>query len=115
MAAGIYNFTIEQGATFTKAFTWKDDDGNPVNLTGYTARMQCRASIGSTATIFSYTTPSANLSIPTPANGTIALVISATDTSNFPVGGVYDLELVSGATVTRLLQGTISLSGEITR
>lgn len=115
MAAGIYNFTIEQGATFTKAFTWTDDDGNAVDLTGYTARMQCRASVGSTSTIFSYTTPSVNLSIPTPTNGTVVMSISATDTANFPVGGFYDLELVNGAVVTRLLQGTISLSGEITR
>jgi hypothetical protein len=115
MAAGIYNFTIEQGATFTKNFTWLDSNNAAVNLTGWSARIQCRASIGSTATIFSYTTPSANLSIPTPANGTIEMMISATDTSNFPVGGVYDLEMVNGSTVVRLLQGTISLSGEITR
>ena len=55
MAAGIYNFTIEQGATFTKNFTWLDSNNAAVNLTGWSARIQCRASIGSTATIFSYT------------------------------------------------------------
>ena len=42
MAAGLYDITIEQGATFQMNLTWKDSTGSPVNITGYTARMQVR-------------------------------------------------------------------------
>ena len=51
MAAGHYNFTLEQGATLKKQFTYKDSAGNPVNLNSYSARMQIRSSIGSNTTI----------------------------------------------------------------
>jgi len=47
MAAGTLNIVIEQGATFQKKLTWADDidfpaSGNPIDITGYTARMQLR-------------------------------------------------------------------------
>ena len=48
MAAGIYNFTIEQGATFTRIFKYKDSEGNPIQLGEASAlRMQIRESIDS--------------------------------------------------------------------
>ena len=34
MAAGIYNFTIEQGATFTRIFKYKQADGDAFKI-GY--------------------------------------------------------------------------------
>ena len=51
------------------------------------------------------------------AAGTITLTISATDTAalSAPQNGVYDLELVSGSTVTRLVQGTFLVTPEATR
>lgn len=46
---------------------------------------------------------------------TITLVISALDTAAIQwTQGVYDLELVSGAVVTRLLEGTVKVSREVT-
>jgi len=39
MAAGKYSFTIEQGSTVDFEITYKDSNGNPVDLTGYQARM----------------------------------------------------------------------------
>lgn len=42
MSAGIYNFTIEQGTYFKRTFTWKDAQGAPINITGYTPHMQIR-------------------------------------------------------------------------
>jgi hypothetical protein len=52
------------------------------------------------------------------AAGTIAIVISATTTAALaaPFSGVYDLEIVSaGGVVTRLVQGTATVSAEVTR
>ena len=47
MAAGIYNFTLEQGTTFIRIFNYKDSNGNPINLNEATElRMQIRESVG---------------------------------------------------------------------
>lgn len=126
MAAGQYNFAIEQGVTVKKQFTYKDSSGNPVNLgTHYQARMQIRSTIDSPVKIGDFSTSASNgLSIinttgSSPAvSGTIELLIPATSTSlyNFDTA-VYDLEIEQTATntVTRLLQGRIKLSKEVTR
>ena len=42
MAAGNYDFTIEQGATVDFAVQYKDSGSNPVDLSGNQARMQHR-------------------------------------------------------------------------
>jgi len=102
--AGPYDFKIVQGETFTKSMQWTDDDDVPYNLTGYTARMTIRESIGGTE-IVSLTTENGGITI-TPLTGTIALLISETDTTAMDfTTGVYDLEIITGAVVKRLLQG----------
>ena len=42
MTAARYPIRIEQGATWRTVLTVKDDTGQPVDLTGYTGRMQIR-------------------------------------------------------------------------
>jgi hypothetical protein len=51
------------------------------------------------------------------ATGSIRLFISATDTSSLSVcdKAVYDLELYNGAITTRILQGNVIISPEVTR
>lgn len=116
MAAGTYNFIIEKGTTFTRSVTWTDSTGAAINLTGYTARMQGRATMDATTTIFSLTTPATGISIPTPASGTLVITLTDTQTSALPCGGVHDLELISPTgTITRLFQGTFDISNEVTR
>ena len=112
--AGSYNFTIEQGATFNLLMTWKIDNV-PVNLTGYTARLQARVDVEDTETILSLTT-GAGITLGGAA-GTITLDQTATQTALLPTGEyVYDLELQSsGGIVTRLLQGELNISAEVTR
>lgn len=112
--AGSYNFTIEQGATFNLLMTWRIDNV-PVNLTGYTARLQARIDVDETDTILSLTT-GAGITLGGAA-GTISLDQTATQTALLPKGEyVYDLELqTSGGVVTRLLQGELNISAEVTR
>jgi hypothetical protein len=112
--AGAYNFTIEQGATFNLLMTWRIDNV-PVNLTGYTARLQARIDVDETDTILSLTT-GAGITLGGAA-GTISLDQTATQTALLPKGEyVYDLELQSsGGIVTRLLQGELNISAEVTR
>jgi hypothetical protein len=117
MALGnTYNLEIKQGATLSLTATWKDSSGTAVNLTGYTARMQIRSTYDASATILSLTS-SAGITLGGAA-GTIAITASATTTAALtaPWSGVYDLELVSGGgEVTRLLEGTATVSPEVSR
>jgi len=114
MVARIANFVVEQGATFAKSFTWKEG-GVAKNLTGYTARMKARPSITSDTVIIDASTANGKITID-PLLGVIELTISATETAAMTfTTAVYDLELVSGAVVTRLVQGTLTLSREVTR
>jgi hypothetical protein len=121
MSAGVYDFEVEQGATFTRVFTWTTGTTGcsattaPVDLTGYTARMQIRPNVSSTTVIFEANTSNGNIVLGGSA-GTITLTIPAADTATFNFSrAVYDLELTTGVTVTRLLQGTVTLSREVTR
>ena len=116
MTAGILNLTVEQGATFSRVITWRDANEAAINLTGYTARMQARRSIGAGSTFINLTTENGGITLGGAA-GTITLTISATDTAALTEqSGHYDLEVVSaGGVVTRLLQGEITVSKEVTR
>jgi len=115
MPATTYDLLIEQGATFSQVITYKES-GVAVNLTGYTARMQVRATLESASTLVELTTANSRIALGGTA-GTITLTISATDTEALTAGrGVYDLELVSGSgIVTRLLQGVATISRNVTR
>lgn len=115
MAAGIYDITVEQGATFTLSATWKDSTGALVNLTGYSARMQIRETYESEDVILSFTSTGGSIVLGG-ALGTIVVTGSATDTAKIPMTpAVYDLELESGGVVTRLLQGKATITQEVTR
>lgn len=130
MSAGKYNFTIEQGATVDFEIEYKDSNNSPVDLTGYTGRMQIKNNFSSSATVI-YTTLSSSLDpdgtglnfsgssgTKPPTSGSIGIFISATSSSlfNFTTAR-YDLEIYSGSTypiVTRLLEGTVKLSQQVT-
>jgi len=115
-SAGTMHITIEQGATFKPVLTWRDQVGGLIDLTGYIARMHIRNEI--TDTEFLYEATSANTKIILgDAAGTITFDFPASDTALMSFDeAVYDLELESsGGEVTRLLQGDVYLSPEVTR
>lgn len=114
MLAGLLNLIIEQGSTFNLIMTYEDEAGSPINLTGMTARMQLRRQTGSADILLSLTTENGRIVI-TPLDGEIALFIDATDTALLTGSGQYDLELVNGPVVNRLLEGTFKICNEVTR
>lgn len=115
MPAAKYDLLIEQGATFIQEFVWKNSDGTPVDITGSSARMKIRK-FKTDEVLVSLTSPSGGITLDAP-NGRITITISATDTSLLPVCEArYDLEIENqSAFVTRLLQGDVSISAEVTR
>ena len=122
MPAVKHNLYIEQGATFKMSFTWNQaatydptQPGDPIDLTGYTARMQIRKNQQSPTQVDA-----------TDANGKIALggttgritvTLSASDTDGLNTrAALYDLEVQdSTGVVTRLLQGTVTVDPNITQ
>ena len=125
MAAGKYSFVIEQGATFQRELQYKDNLGVPINLTSYSAKMQIRPTPGSNVL---YATLSSSLdadgtglnlnglsgNMPL-TSGSIGVVISAASSSQFLFNEAsYDIELYSGSYVSRILEGRIKLSLEVT-
>ena len=110
-----YDLCVQQGATFRRVITWKQD-GALVNLTGYTARMQIRATAEASTALIELTTENGRIALGGTA-GTITLTISATDTAALTAGrAVYDLELVAAnGTVTNLLGGVVTIPRNITR
>ena len=114
MSENIYNFKINQGEIFSKLITWRDSAGVLINLTGYTARMDLRRKPTDAVSLLSLTTANSRIVLGG-ALGTITLAISATDTAGFTGVYVYDLELVNGSNVKRLLQGQIEIDLEVTK
>lgn len=115
MTAGRYDLTIEQGATLARTITWTDSNGDAVDLTGYTAEAQGRASYE--ATVYAWRiTSSSGITLGGIA-GTIALLMTAATTAALsPHRGVWDLELTApDGTVTRLLEGAYTVRAEATR
>ncbi|MEG8275759.1 hypothetical protein [Streptomyces sp. AHA2] len=109
LAAGIFDLRIEQGATYVQNFTVKDVDD--FSWAGWSARSQIRSApasengellldLGDYLTII---------------GDTIRLAIPAAVTETLTRNGVWDLEMVNGGTVVRLLQGRAVVSLEVTR
>ncbi len=116
MTAGIYNFTIDQGAQYITTIVYEDSNGNPVDLTGYTARMQLREQSSSpNPADLTLTSPSGGIVI-TPLTGTLVITISTAQTSALTARFyVYDLELTLSGEVSRLIQGQITVSAQVTQ
>lgn len=114
MTPGRYNFTCPQGSTFQSTITYKVDDV-PVNLSGYSSRLQVRETHESTDLVVSLV--SGNGLTMGGSAGTIGILISAADTANFITGDhVYDLEIVSPSNiVNRLIEGRFNVTPEVTR
>jgi hypothetical protein len=128
MAAGKYSFIIEQGSTLNFEVQYKDSINTPINLSGYSGKMQIRSGFADSNPT-TYITLSSSLALDgtglnfsgsngsTPlSSGSIGIYISATSSSAFIFDtAYYDLEITSGTVVTRLLEGQVKLSKEVTR
>lgn len=104
------NLSIDQGATFTTVVTLTDNDGNVIDISGYTGAAQMRKHYtSSTAKTFTVQLGG--------ASGTITLSMSANTTANIEAGRyLYDVELtdVSGI-VSRVFEGIVTVNPNITR
>lgn len=111
-------FVIYQGATFRRRLTWTGPAPTytPIDLTGCTARMHIRAKLEDADPLLVLTTENGRITLGGTA-GTVDLFISDEDTT--PVtwtSGVFDIEIDHpSGDVTRIAQGSVSVSKEVTR
>lgn len=122
MSAGRYDTIIEQGATFSRTCTWKDSAGAGINLTGYTVSGKIKRNATDSTPIVSFTVSIANQgSFP----GKFTFSLTAAQTALLPtkpgVNGekillplAYDIEVTSGSTVTRIIEGILNNSPQVT-
>ena len=115
MTPGKYNIVCPQGSTLSQQMTYSIDDV-PVNLTGYSARMQVREKYASTNTELDLTTANGGIVLGGSA-GTITINVNASATGELVAKDyVYDLELVSSSLiVTRLIEGKFIVTPEVTK
>ena len=133
MAAGKYNFTLEQGNTLDFELIYKDSNSNPIDLSGYEGKMEIRSAYsGSGITYLTFTSSlgdtyskeinnsflsfsGSNLELPT-ASGSIGVYAGyqLTGELTFSDSAYYDIEITSGSIRERLLEGRINLSTQIT-
>ena len=103
---------VDQGATFNNIITLTDDITNAfINVSGYTVRSQMRRSYYS-----ANATANISCTVTDAANGEILMSLSSEQTSNIKAGRyLFDLETVVGNTVTRVIEGIITVTPGITR
>jgi hypothetical protein len=119
MAASKYDFSIEQGSSFKLSLVYKDDNGNPVDLTDWCARLTWKTNTNITQTFSSENIDhSVYKFIIEPLLGKLILLIPASTTNSFNFNTAkYDLELQSdddlysggGKYIIRLLYGNIGI------
>ena len=116
MTAGLYSFTIDQGAQYTTQIIWADSSGNPINLTGYTAAMQLRLQAASPdPSALNLTSSNGGITI-TPLAGEMDILMTTAQTGALNPGFyVYDLEIALSGVVTRIIQGQITVSAQVTQ
>lgn len=118
MSAKRIDITIWQGSKWYPIFTWTDDEGDPVDITGWSGKMDIRHSEDSESDqIFTCRTADGNLDI----QGELGIFrpkITATESSQFDFEwAYYDIILTppSGAADNKIVvEGKIELNKKVT-
>lgn len=114
--AAVHNLTIDQGSPFVQPFLIKNPDNSNKDLSGFTARMQFRVSVGNGYVYMDATTLNGKLLIDVPSS-TVTINLSDEDTAGLYYSNyVYDIEIVDAlGEPTRITQGNVFISSEVTR
>lgn len=108
MTAEVHNFDVEAGATWRCPLEYRNTDGTPFVLAGWSARMSVRSRRGER--LLDLNSDDNGIAVDGPA-GTVTVTITAEQTAALPAGRVlYDIELVSpDGEVTRLVTGSLTV------
>lgn len=141
MASAYYDINAQQNSTFNFHLEYYDDNGNPINLSGYTARLHVRPSTGSSVKYLDISTSgvtgggltgewtgtggisgSGGIYLNTGETGGAGFVggmlitADATTMGNVRAGSwKYSLDLTLGVTTEELMNGQFVVSPKATR
>lgn len=104
------NLIIDQGCTYSTQMGINDPNGNPINLSSFTAAGQIRKHYASSNSVsFDCTL--------VPSTGKVVLSLSANTTNSMRPGRyVYDIELTdSQGRVSRIIEGIVTITPNVTR
>ena len=105
------NIEIYQGDTYAHQLTLKNNANAVINITSRAYSGQIRKRRSSTTITATFATE-----ITDGANGVVVFSLLPAATANIPAGNyVYDFQEVNGTTVTTILTGTATITGEVTR
>ena len=104
------NIIIDQGSTYTTDLNLTDENGDALNLSGYSANSQIRKHYTSSNSVTFSTSVNA-------IAGIITLSLTANQTSNLISGRyVYDVELTDASnSVSRIVEGIVTVTPQVTR
>ena len=113
--AGQKNWEVDQNTTYIFEAIYKDPDGDPIDLTGASAKMQVRDTKGGTKLAFTLTSPSGGITIDAP-NGKLTVKMTPTQTNKlFYPKSSYDIMITdSNLNKIKLLEGFLTLSRSVT-
>ena len=108
MPPGKYDLVVYKYASFDVTLTYKDEHNQPVDLTGYSAKLQARVAKAGGELILDMPLVDGQIILGGTA-GTIQLKLTYTETGSITAqSGLYDLLLTdAGGTVTRILEGNM--------
>jgi hypothetical protein len=123
MAAGVYDFLIEAGATWSVVIDWQDQAGTGINLTSITLSGKIKRKALDVSEVVSFTFTKADQGT-NPGRFTVSL--TAEQTAKLPVKQTidgkkeitylpYDIEAVSSSSTERVLEGLVQISPEVTK
>jgi hypothetical protein len=100
------NYTITQGDSFILPISYTDSNNNPIDLTGYTAKIEVRDKPGGKI-VCAVGTIGNGITISTPTNGEILINLTPTMTKNFVLPrSAYQVQITSSdQTATTILSG----------
>ena len=106
------NFSIDQGADFTKNFTITTDGSTAYDISGLTLQAQMRKSYDSSSAAATFTA-----SVVTGSSGIYKLVLSNSTTADITAGRyVYDVELIlADSTIEKVHYGIVTVNPEATK
>lgn len=110
-----YTLVIRQGKTFKTVFRWKAN-GQPVNVTGYIARLQIRHLVNSTDVLVSLTSVNGTITINGPAGEFSPVLTDVATAAMTWRRGVFELEVQSPiGEVISLISGPAHFIPEVAR
>jgi hypothetical protein len=107
MAAKV-NLIIDQGTTFSSQFSVYTETDEPVDFSSYTGAAQMRKSYTSSIS-YPFDVAVSNA-------GLVTLSMSATNTALIPAGRyLYDVEVTSDNIVSRIAEGIVTVTPQVTK